>query len=124
LGFSALRSQRRKQGRRETGEEKERQTPVTTGDRWLMGLVLTSLAGWSAQLFALALRHVPGREPRGATLHSAQLAATLLYKGIGLSPLVPFFTLPDASVVDGTGMCGSPVTYRASARCSASAPWG
>ena len=55
------------------------------------------------QLFAAALRRMPGREPRGGALHSALLAAILLYMGIGLSPLVPFFTPSHASVVDGAG---------------------
>jgi hypothetical protein len=53
------------------------------------------------QLFVLALRRMP--EKGGAAPRSAQLAATLLYMGIGLSPLVPFLTSPDASVADGAG---------------------
>ena len=73
------------------------------------GVPLRNFAGWFLstwimfQLFALALRRVPQREARGEALHSAQLAAILLYVGIGLSPLVPFFTPSDASVMDGAG---------------------
>jgi hypothetical protein len=74
---------------------------------------LSNFAGWFLttwimfQLFAAALRRVPGREPRGGALH-ARLAAILQYMGIGLSPLVPFFTpsdarVADSSVVDGAG---------------------
>jgi putative membrane protein len=84
----------------------------------LFGVPLSNFAGWFLttwimfQLFALALPRVPGREPRGEALRTAQLAATLLYMGIGLThtmaPLVPFFTpsdarVADASVTDGAG---------------------
>jgi uncharacterized membrane protein len=71
------------------------------------GVPLRNFAGWFLttwimfQLFALALRRMPASE--GAAPRSAQLAATLLYMGIGLSPLVPFFTAPDRSVMDGAG---------------------
>ncbi|MGZ5928984.1 MAG: carotenoid biosynthesis protein [Rhizomicrobium sp.] len=73
------------------------------------GVPLLNFAGWFLttwimfQIFALALRRLPEREPPGRALHSAQRAATLLYMGIGLSPMVPFFTPSDTSVVDGAG---------------------
>jgi len=88
----------------------------TIGKVWIwheggvfFGVPLRNFAGWFLttwimfQLFALALRRVPGSEPHGDALHSAQLAATLLYMGIGLSPLVPFITVPYASVTDRAG---------------------
>jgi len=71
------------------------------------GVPLRNFAGWFLttwimfQLFALALRRMP--ESDGEPPRSALLAATLLYMGIGLSPLAPFFTVPDRSVMDGAG---------------------
>jgi uncharacterized membrane protein len=73
----------------------------------IFGVPLLNFAGWVLttwlmfQLFALALRRMP--ESDGGAPRSAQLAATLLYIGIGLSPLVPFFTAPDRSVMDAAG---------------------
>ncbi len=92
----------------------------TIGKVWIwhqggafFGVPLLNFAGWFLttwimfQLFAAALRRMPEDEPRGNALHSAQLAAALLYMGIGLSPLVPFFRPDvrgaDATVVDGAG---------------------
>jgi len=92
----------------------------TIGQVWVwhqggafFGVPLLNFAGWFLttwimfQFFAAALRRMPERDPRGNARHSAQLVAALLYMGIGLSPLVPFFT-PDvrgghATVVDGAG---------------------
>jgi uncharacterized membrane protein len=86
----------------------------TIGKVWIwheggvfFGVPLLNFAGWFLttwimfQLFALALRRMP--ESDGGAPRSAQLAATLLYMGIGLSPLVPFFTSGDAKLVDGAG---------------------
>jgi hypothetical protein len=52
---------------------------------------------------APALRRMPGGEQRGSAFYSAQLAATPLFTGIGLSPLEQFLTASDAPVVDGAG---------------------
>jgi uncharacterized membrane protein len=73
------------------------------------GVPLSNFAGWFVttwimfQLFAAALRQMPRPGPARPAPQAMQRAATLLYTGIGLSPLVPFFTSPDASVVDGAG---------------------
>jgi putative membrane protein len=74
---------------------------------------LSNFAGWFVttwimfQLFAAALRQMPRLGPARPAPQTMRRAATLLYTGIGLthvlSPLVPFFTSPDASVVDGAG---------------------
>jgi uncharacterized membrane protein len=73
------------------------------------GVPLRNFAGWFVttwimfQLFALAARRMPQlvRAPRQDRLRDLQLAAILLYLGIGLTPVMPFLTRPDAVVVDG-----------------------
>lgn len=75
------------------------------------GVPLGNFTGWFCttwivfQLFALVARQMPQlvRVPRKDRLRDLQLAAILLYLGIGLTPVVPFFTRPDAVVVDGAG---------------------
>jgi hypothetical protein len=74
------------------------------------------VAGWNrawraSRDLALTLRRAQGEGQIKVLILSlskdgwqtTRRAATLLYMGIGLSPLVPFLTSPNASVVDGAG---------------------